>query len=228
MRYIASDLHGEAELFLRLLDQIRFSDGDEMIVCGDILDKGAEPVRLARLLFASPNIRCIAGNHEHAFLRRYHALLSRSPTDFDAVLQELRADLADGHLLDWDTVDALEALPYYVEEEGLLCVHAGVPLNERAELLPVRDATPEQLVNDRRFKHPDVRPQNGPCVCFGHTPTVYLCGRHEILTYPRKGRETVTHFTDLCKIHLDVGTWLGGVMGCFCTDTCLAHYVHKN
>ena len=228
MRYIASDLHGEAELFLRLLDSIRFSDTDELLICGDILDKGPESIRLARLVFSQPNIRCIAGNHEHRFLKHYHSILGRSPKDFDAVLEELRADFpTDGHLLDWETVDALEALPYYIEEPDLLCVHAGVPLDATGHPLPVRNATPEQLVNDRRFQEPTVLPVTGPCVFFGHTPTGYLYGKNEILAYPRPGRTAITHFTDYCKVHLDVGTWLGGKMGCFCTDTCLVHSVEK-
>lgn len=228
MRYIASDLHGEAELFLRLLDRIRFSDTDELLICGDILDKGPESVRLAKLIFSQPNIRCIMGNHEHQFIKHYHSLLNRSPHDFDAVLAELRAYFPkDGHLLDWETVDALEALPYYIEEPGLLCVHAGAPLDAEGRLLPVREATPEFLVNDRRFKEPTVLPGRGPCVFFGHTPTAYLYGKNEVLAYPRPGRARVEHFTDYCKVHLDVGTWLCGVMGCFCTDTRLVHYVSK-
>lgn len=228
MRYVASDLHGEAELLFRLLDRIRFSATDELLICGDILDKGPEPARLAAFVFSQPNIRCIAGNHEHAFINRYHSLLRRSPHDFDAVLAELRADLPDGRLLDWETVDALEALPYFIEEEGLLCVHAGVPLDARGALLPASCATPEFLVNDRRFKEPDVCPAQGPCVFFGHTPTVYFNGRSEILAYPRPGRTRAERFTDYSKVHLDVGTWLSGVMGCFCTDTCLAHYVSRD
>lgn len=228
MRYIASDLHGEAELFLRLLDQIGFSDTDELLICGDILDKGPEPIRLAKLVFSQPNIRCIAGNHEHRFIQQYHGILRRSPNDFDAVLKELQDEFpTDGHLLDWDTVDALETLPYFIREQGLLCVHAGVPLNREGGLLPLSDASPEQLVNDRHFKEPDLLPTDGPCVFFGHTPSVYLCGKSRILAYPRPSCRTPSVFSDYCKVHLDVGTWLTGTMGCFCTDTCLAHYVYK-
>ena len=58
-RYVLSDPHGEYGLFCKLLEKIKFSDRDEMIVCGDILDKGSEPVRLAKFVFSMPNIRCI-------------------------------------------------------------------------------------------------------------------------------------------------------------------------
>lgn len=46
MIYIASDIHGEYDLFMRLLERIRFTEQDEMIVCGDAIDKGTGSVRL--------------------------------------------------------------------------------------------------------------------------------------------------------------------------------------
>ena len=85
MRYCVSDIHGEYDLFLRLLQKIRFSDADEMLICGDIIDKGPDSVRLAKLIFSFPNMRCIMGNHEHTFVRLYHTLMQSSPEDFDAV-----------------------------------------------------------------------------------------------------------------------------------------------
>lgn len=37
--YFVSDIHGEYDLFMRLLDEIKFSSDDEMIICGDAIDK---------------------------------------------------------------------------------------------------------------------------------------------------------------------------------------------
>ena len=31
--YFVSDIHGEYDLFMRLLDEIKFSSDDEMIIC---------------------------------------------------------------------------------------------------------------------------------------------------------------------------------------------------
>lgn len=41
MTYFVSDIHGEYDLFLKLLDKLRFSDSDTMYVLGDIIDKGS-------------------------------------------------------------------------------------------------------------------------------------------------------------------------------------------
>ena len=41
MNYVTSDLHGyPLDSFLRLLDRARFSDGDDLIVLGDVIDRG--------------------------------------------------------------------------------------------------------------------------------------------------------------------------------------------
>ena len=144
MLYIASDLHGEYGLFVRLLEKIRFSDGDRMIICGDIVDKGPESIRLARLIFSMPNIECILGNHEYAFLKYYDSLMRRSPEDFDEVLERLRGYFRDdGHLLDWETVDRFESLLLYVEEVDFICVHAGLPICEDGSLPPLSSLSAE-------------------------------------------------------------------------------------
>ena len=46
MRYVISDIHGEYGLLMRLLDKIKFSQSDELYVCGDMVDKGEESKRV--------------------------------------------------------------------------------------------------------------------------------------------------------------------------------------
>ena len=68
MVYCISDIHGHYELFCRLLDKLKFGGGDRMYVLGDIVGKGAESIRLAKLLFSLDGVFCIAGNHEYDML----------------------------------------------------------------------------------------------------------------------------------------------------------------
>ena len=83
---------------------------------GDIIDKGPDSIRLAKLLFSMPNVYCIAGNHEYDFLKYYRALM-RQTEEYDLVLEELRGYFTDGKLLDWETVDKFDFLPFYVETD---------------------------------------------------------------------------------------------------------------
>lgn len=228
MVYCISDIHGEYELFVRLMDKIAFSTVDKLYVCGDIIDKGNEPVKLMKLLFSMPNVHCIIGNHEHLFLRYYSELMKQEQGDnYDGVLKKLQEYIpGDGALLDWETVDRLESLPYYIETEKFICVHAGVPLVGK-KIVPIKSATREQLVYDRRFKEPNVEVDTEKCIFFGHTPTCYINGKTDILAYKKQGK-TGSAIDDYYKVHLDTGTTLNGVIGCFCVDTCKATYVKRD
>lgn len=226
MDYCISDIHGYYGLLCRLLDKIRFNSGDRLFVLGDMIDKGPDSIRLAKLLFSMPNVICIAGNHEYDFLKFYYALM-RQTEDYDYVLDKLQTYFTDGRLLDWETVDRFESLPFYIETQNFIGVHAGIPVREGA-LLPVSQATCEQLVYDRRFKDADILPKKGKCVLYGHTPVRYLTGKDEIIFYPRMaGRTHSKNIKDYCKIHLDMGVSLSGILGCVCLDTCQCFYISE-
>lgn len=228
MRYVISDIHGEYGMCMRLLDEIGFSRQDTLYVCGDMVDKGNESVHLLKFMLNSPNVRCILGNHEYSFLKAYWAIMKTSPENFDGVLNRLRRWFpGDGRLLDWDTVDKLEALPLFIEEEDFICVHAGLPLDGNCRIVPPQSAREAILLEDRYFMRPEVAPEGGKCVCFGHTPARYVCGEDRILAYRREGRRG-NDIRDYYKIHLDTGVWLGGPLGCYCLDTCTAHYVKRS
>ena len=51
MIYCISDVHGEYELFQKLIEKINFSNNDKMYICGDIIDKGINSIELAKYIF---------------------------------------------------------------------------------------------------------------------------------------------------------------------------------
>jgi serine/threonine protein phosphatase 1 len=228
MRYIVSDVHGEYELFVRLLKHISFSEEDEMYICGDVIDKGQQPIRLAKLISSKDNIHCIIGNHEYAFLKYYHSILETSPNDFDEVLRKLQNYFSeDGHLLDWDLVDWFDELPSYIEEDEFICVHAGIQINSDQQLVSLDKVSVEQLVYDRRFKDPSVIHISPKCVFFGHTQTDCICGESKVLGYRRNNDAPPKTIKDYYKIHMDTGAWSNGVLGCVCIDTLKVYFVKK-
>lgn len=229
MTYCISDIHGEYDLCMRLLDKIKYSDSDRLIVCGDLIDKGTSSIRLTKTIFDLPNSYCIMGNHEYMFFKFYRSRMHSAILDFDAILYQLQQYFPeDGNLLDWDIVDMLTDLPYYKEEKDFICVHAGVPLDEAKRILPLNEALPEEFVHDRRFKDPKLLPKDSKCILFGHTPTTYITPAPKILTYPKTDRAQVGRkISDYYKIHLDTGASMSGVLGCFCVDSCQAFYAAK-
>lgn len=227
MDYCISDIHGQYDLFCRLMDRIDFGSGDRLFVMGDMIDKGPDSVRLVKLVFSMPDVYPIAGNHEHAFLGYCHNLM-RESDDFDAVLDKLKGYFTDGALLTWDIIEQLDALAYYTETERFIGVHAGLKVKD-GRLLSPAETPVGMLVGDRGFKEPGLLPEGGKCVFFGHTPAWYVTGgKNGILFYPRVGApERSTRIEDYCKVHLDTDVCFTGVLGCVAVDTCECFYVQN-
>ena len=64
MIYCVSDIHGEYDKFMRLLEKIHFSDSDVLYVLGDVFDRGPHPIQVLFEMMKHPNIIPIVGNHE--------------------------------------------------------------------------------------------------------------------------------------------------------------------
>lgn len=228
MIYCISDMHGEYDATLRLFDEIKFSDDDTLIVCGDIIDKGEQSVKLANFIFSLENAVCLMGNHEYDFLKKYHALAGEDGADFDRILFELQSYFPyDGRLLDWDTVDNFESMQNFYDGGGFLCVHAGVPLDAYGKIMPLEGVKTEHFVYDRVLKEPSTFVDDFRCVIYGHTPTCGLQSGYEIIKYPRKSDSPSKSISDFSRVHIDTGVYLTGMLGCFCVDTCECFYVRK-
>jgi diadenosine tetraphosphatase ApaH/serine/threonine PP2A family protein phosphatase len=175
-----------------------------------------------------PNVFCILGNHEYAFLKFYHALSEECDGNFEPLLERLSEYFpGEESFLDWEMIDYLDSLPAYLERDDFICVHSGLPLDLNGFPLPLKLASIDSLVHDRRFKDPTLLHRGNKCVFFGHTHTSYICGESKILAYRRRDKAPRGDISDYYKIHLDTGCFSSGVLGCFCVETLNAYYVKK-
>ena len=62
MVYVTSDIHGQIELFNRMLKKINFTDNDVLYVLG--VDRGPAGIKLLLKIMRTPNIHMLLGNHE--------------------------------------------------------------------------------------------------------------------------------------------------------------------
>ena len=67
--YVMSDLHGNYEGFMSVLEQIHFSETDELYVDGDVVDRGRGGIKILQYMMMQPNIYPIIGNHEYALMQ---------------------------------------------------------------------------------------------------------------------------------------------------------------
>jgi len=229
--YFLSDVHGEYELFCKLLDEIRFCNSDAMIVLGDFIDKGSNSIKLAKLIFDAPNIRAICGNHEHAFIAYYNGLMKAFEDDCDIniVLGKLQNYFqGETERLTWDIIDYIESLPDYIEADDYICVHAGLELDNNARIIPLSKQNRNFFIFDRRFKDEGVVPQNGKTVLFGHTPCHYKNGTGHIIKTPRKDCDLSSRrIRDFAKVQLDNGVAHTNMIGCLRLEDMKEFYVRK-
>lgn len=230
MEYVISDIHGEYDLFIKLLEKISFNKSDTMIICGDIIEKGPDSIKLLKYIRKQSNMIFIIGNHEYDFLKYYNNVMKNLDDNFDEkeVLYKINLYFpSESFQLDWDDLQWLEKCPFYYENNDFICVHAGISLNENNEVIDPVCNDANVLVYDRNFKNSKLVVNNSKCVFYGHTPTSYLINEFKIITYKRDGVDKPKSVKDFYKIHLDCGTYLGGVLGCFCIDNCKEYYVRR-
>lgn len=69
MIYVTSDLHGYSlEKFKELLAKANFRESDFLFVLGDVIDRGADGIKILQWLMVQPNAELILGNHEAMML----------------------------------------------------------------------------------------------------------------------------------------------------------------
>lgn len=222
MNYFISDIHGEYDLLVRLLEKIRFSVSDNLFVLGDMIDKGNDSVRVLKELYSMQNVLCILGNHEYDFLKYYRSLMMNATSDFDLILKKLQEYFPyDSEILTWELLDWMDDLKPFVNTDEYLGVHAGVPLELDGRIKPLENASIEQLVYDRNFKNINTFVNDKRTVLYGHTPTSYINEIGKIIQYPRENG------IGYSRIHIDTGVYLTGILGCYCFDTDRCFYVNK-
>lgn len=112
--YIISDIHGEYDLFIELLDKIKLKKEDTLYILGDVLDRGPNPIKTLRKLMEMPNAVCMVGNHELMALECLEFLMKEIT---DMSIEELDEKMLD-NLVTWQyngsktTIEEFRALSH--------------------------------------------------------------------------------------------------------------------
>ena len=192
MIYVTSDLHGyPLSDFLRLLDRARFSDDDDLIVLGDVIDRNGDGgIGMLRWMVQQENVRMILGNHEALLLSCRFLFdfitdesLSRLSTEqirllsnwimngADPTLNALQALFHEDAETAFGILDYLEEAPLYhlvrVPGKQYVLVHSG--LGHFSENKRLDEYTPDELLWTRPSLGETYFPHM--TTVFGHTPT---------------------------------------------------------
>ena len=191
--YVISDIHGQYDKFIAMLDAINLRDTDTLYVLGDILDRGPHPIKVMLKLMEMPNAICIVGNHEYMAAEVLSFLMQEVT---DRSLDELDYKTLD-NLVTWQyngaktTIDEFRELDAEMQAEVIdfikdmsiyeeltvggkeyLLVHAGL-----GDFEPAKDILDYSL-HDLVWKQADYSRQyfDDKIVITGHTPTQFIKG----------------------------------------------------
>ena len=62
--YIMTDIHGQYDVFMKMLETIKFSDEDTLYILGDLIDRGPQGIKLLKTIMKMSNVTLFLGNHE--------------------------------------------------------------------------------------------------------------------------------------------------------------------
>lgn len=233
--YVISDIHGEYDKFIELLNIIKLKETDTLYVLGDVLDRGPNPIKVLKKLMEMPNVICIVGNHEIMALECLE-FLSKEITD--SSLEELDKEMLE-NLVTWQyngssttikefkelneesRIDVIEYIKDFlvydkltIEGREFLLVHAG--LGNFSPDKDIEDYSLHDLVWARADY--DIQYFNDMYVISGHTPTQTIEGN------PNPGfiYKNNNHIAIDCGAH-----YPGGRLAAICLDTMEEFYTRK-
>lgn len=224
--YVISDVHGDYEGYMKILEQIRFSDEDALYVNGDVIDRGTGGVKILQHMMVQPNIYPILGNHEYVagtclrFLMKEITEESIGEIDEETIKNLMEWQNIGGqctmdafHKLSreekQDIVDYLDEFSLYeevsVNGKQFVIVHAG--LTNFSPDRPLETYEMYELI----FKAPDYDMIYFPdkYLVTGHLPTKVIEGN------PRPNKI----FRKNNHIAIDCAAGYDGCVGCICLDT---------
>ena len=83
--YVLSDIHGNFEIFKRMLEKIQFNSHDQLYILGDICDRGPCSLDIYFYIQKFDNITLLKGNHEYMMQEALKEAIDHNDFDFRTV-----------------------------------------------------------------------------------------------------------------------------------------------
>lgn len=220
-----SDIHGQYDAFIKMLETINFSEKDTLYILGDIIDRGEKSVELFDYIKSHKNIKMILGNHEKMMLDYFHNYTSKlqrprllqlwvdngGNKTIDSILKSKNSDEKIKEMVDY-----FNALPLYIDvkigkKKFLLC-HAGMVYRKNFSL---EENIEMNLKNDEILWRRTPSYNTGAYVIVhGHTQSAYFFGDNTIVAYCGEK-----------AIDIDCGAASKSRLGCLCLDNYQTYFV---
>lgn len=216
MIYVCADIHGHKDKFDRLLEKINLQKDDQLIILGDVIDRGPDGILLLQEIKDNPQFVLMLGNHEYMMLQTLESskgifAMHRWYNNGGMITHRAFLELPEDQ--QYQLIEYLKKLPVNLSVQAsgkeYLLVH-GSPMsmftrNDVKYLDAIEYSVWERI--PFRMEAPE-----NQTIVFGHTPT----NRYRGSDLPLK----IWHGKGL--IGIDCGCAFaeyGGQLGCICLDT---------
>ena len=146
-RYVISDIHGCLKTFKALITKLNLSNKDQVFLLGDYIDRGADSKGVVDYVIELQEkfqIYPLRGNHEEDLLLLIEFKNNKLIEKY--VKNETHQTLFNSeYAIEDKYITFINKLPYFIELENTLLVHAGFdynsknPYTETEEMLWIRD-----------------------------------------------------------------------------------------
>jgi serine/threonine protein phosphatase 1 len=219
MIYLISDIHGEYDLFIKLLEQINFNTKeDKLYIIGDVVDRGKDSIKALQYIYGNQDsMILLKGNHEDMMINafkyydNYHWFSNGGKVTFDEYMNLSKTE--QNKILKY--INELPCLlQIQVDNKKYILSHAGIQTDHNGNIIETQDQdfmlwSREEFLNDTEIS-------NDVMVVVGHTPTVYL-HKSALIWHSECGK----------KICIDCGAVFGYKLACLRLDDMKEFYVSK-
>jgi len=170
MIYCMSDIHGDYDRYLKMLQTINFCDTDTLYVIGDVIDRGSQGVDVVADIMSRKNVVFLRGNHEQMCL---NDLLFRQ-YDARRIWQMNGGGTTRSKLLYKCSYDTRRKMLRFFQNAPT-CFDLEVNGNQ----FHLVHGFPSEEIHDRLWGRPlsdSESPIQGATVIVGHTPTPLITG----------------------------------------------------
>ena len=223
MVYAMSDLHGCYDLYIKMLEKIKFSDEDTLYILGDVTDRGEDGIKILQDMMKRGNVIPILGNHDYTALRMFKMIYNKEESD----------SLNSGYIM-WKLVGGSptnDAFMKLAEAERLEIINyiskfslfKDITINGNKFWLSHTIPQKDRMLNNRNLKCEDFiagAPEYDKkyfydkYIVTGHTPTLFISPEYDGKIYNKNNH-----------IAIDCGAVFGRVLGCICLDNFKEYYV---
>jgi predicted phosphodiesterase len=159
------DVHGCAAELDELLRRLEYGAADRLLLTGDAFTRGPDPAGVWATIQRT-GAEMVMGNHDRHMLEK----LNKNPEHYD---RKPKGDVATALAFSAELLPWLRALPYVIEDERFVLVHAGVNPEKglagtsEDDLVYLRTWPPNGTIIGKRW-HEFYAPADDRVLVFGH------------------------------------------------------------